>query len=226
VATRRSNKNGSARTTTDHDEIRAWAEERGGQPSVVASTRNSRGPGILRIDFPGFSGEGSLKPLSWDDFFERFDQANLAFLYQDATTSGRRSRFNKFVAREGAAEQDEASRASTRRSSASSRRTGRSSAGTRGGTQSRTAKKNTARKGVSSGRQASSGGRKSSRSSSTATRTARKTSARGKAAGTGSAQGRSARGGSTGTRSKSASARSTGSRGASKKRSASTSRKR
>jgi hypothetical protein len=43
------------RTTTDHDEIRRWAEEHGGQPAVVKGTE------ILRIDFPGGAGEGQLK---------------------------------------------------------------------------------------------------------------------------------------------------------------------
>lgn len=115
MATNRTRSSGSARATTDHDEIREWAEARGGQPSVVRSTRSSKGPGILRIDFPGFSGEESLKTISWDDFFERFDKANLAFLFQDRTAGGRRSRFNKFVARDGASENEEpANRGSSR----------------------------------------------------------------------------------------------------------------
>jgi hypothetical protein len=91
---------GRAKATIDHDEIRNWVESHGGQPSSVAGTRGAKGPGILRIDFPGFSGEGKLKPISWDEFFERFEEANLAFLYQDAAASGRPSRFNKLVGRE------------------------------------------------------------------------------------------------------------------------------
>ena len=35
----------SATKTTDHDEIRKWAEDRGGKPAVVADTAdNGRGP--------------------------------------------------------------------------------------------------------------------------------------------------------------------------------------
>ena len=38
-----------ATTTTDHDEIRRWVEERGGKPSRVKRTGGSDDPGILRI---------------------------------------------------------------------------------------------------------------------------------------------------------------------------------
>jgi hypothetical protein len=85
--------------TIEHDEIRSWVEEHGGHPAVVKGVRG-RGPGILRIDFPGFSGEDSLQEIAWDDFFARFDEAELAFLYQDKTAAGRPSRFNKLVSRE------------------------------------------------------------------------------------------------------------------------------
>ena len=95
---------GGAKATTDHDEIRRWVEAHGGKPAVVKRTARGNQPGILRIDFPGFSGEQSLEPLEWDEWFERFDGANLAFLYQDETGSGRASRFNKLVARESVEE--------------------------------------------------------------------------------------------------------------------------
>src|SRR3954462_9947822 len=90
----------NSRTTTDHEEIRRWAEERGGVPSTVAATEQGGEPGILRIDFPGFSGEGTLEPISWDDFFAKFDESNLAFLYQDQTSGGGESRFFKLVRRD------------------------------------------------------------------------------------------------------------------------------
>jgi hypothetical protein len=93
---------GSAKATIDHEEIRAWAEQHGGRPAAVKSTRRGGTPGILRIDFPGFSGEQSLEEISWDEFFERFEQSQLAFLYQDQTGSGKPSRFNKLVSRDTA----------------------------------------------------------------------------------------------------------------------------
>lgn len=80
--------------------IRRWAEARGGEPSHVIATGKRNDPGILRIDFPGYSGEGSLDEISWDDFFQKFDEKKLAFLYQDKTANGKTSRFFKFVERE------------------------------------------------------------------------------------------------------------------------------
>ena len=91
----------SARSTTNHEEIRRWAEERGGSPACVKAT-HARGVGcLLRIDFPGFSGEESLEPLSWDEFFQIFDDNDLAFLHQ-VSVEGKTSRFNKLVERETA----------------------------------------------------------------------------------------------------------------------------
>jgi hypothetical protein len=90
---------GVARTTTDHDEIRRWVEERGGRPAAVRGTGQEQGPGLLRIDFPGYGDEESLEEISWDDFFEKFDRSRLAFLYQDETSSGGESRFSKLISR-------------------------------------------------------------------------------------------------------------------------------
>lgn len=84
--------------TTDHETIRKWAEQRGGKPAHVKRTGDKGDPGILRIDFPT-GPEQSLETISWDEFFEKFEQANLALLYQDRTESGDISRFNKFVNR-------------------------------------------------------------------------------------------------------------------------------
>lgn len=90
-----------ATTTTDHDTIRKWAEDRGGHPATVSDTADG-GPGILRIDFPGYSGEESLEEISWEDFFAKFDREKLAFLYQEKTDDGQTSRFCKLVDREHA----------------------------------------------------------------------------------------------------------------------------
>jgi len=85
----------SAVTTTDHQDIRKWAEARGGHPAVV---RTKGKGGILRIDFG--EPEESLEEIDWDEFFEIFESNKLAFLYQDKTSDGGESRFNKLVERE------------------------------------------------------------------------------------------------------------------------------
>ncbi|WP_437534631.1 hypothetical protein WME79_10660 [Sorangium sp. So ce726] len=89
----------SSKTTIVHDEIRQWAESRGGRPATVKSTEEGGEPGILRIDFPGYSGEDTLEEISWEDFFDKFEESNLAFVYQEKTADGQPSNFSKLVSR-------------------------------------------------------------------------------------------------------------------------------
>src|SRR5436305_5593880 len=84
----------SAKATVDHDEIRRWVEQRGGYPARVKGTGRGSDPGVLRIDYPGYSGEDTLERIEWDEFFEWFERDKLAFLAQ-----GGKSRFSKFVSR-------------------------------------------------------------------------------------------------------------------------------
>jgi len=88
--------------TTDHEEIQRWAEARGAHPAVVKNTRRKNGGsiGVLRLDFPGYTGEGSLEPISWDQFFDTFEEQQLALVYQDKTAANKPSNFNKLVRRE------------------------------------------------------------------------------------------------------------------------------
>ncbi|HEX7297443.1 MAG TPA: bifunctional DNA primase/polymerase [Solirubrobacteraceae bacterium] len=86
------------RKTTDHDEIRRWVEEHGGKPAMVRGTGDGEA-GVLRIDFPGGAGEDQLEHISWDEWFEKFDRENLAFLYQEQKASGEDSTFFKLVRR-------------------------------------------------------------------------------------------------------------------------------
>jgi hypothetical protein len=87
------------RKTTDHEEIRRWVEEHGGTPARVRGTGSDGDPGVLRIDFPGGAGEDELEPISWDEWFEKFDEENLAFLYQESKADGEDSTFFKLVNR-------------------------------------------------------------------------------------------------------------------------------
>src|SRR5215210_996747 len=90
----------TGKTTTDHEEIRRWAEERGGKPAIVRGTENDGG-GVLRIDFPGGAGTESLEHVSWDEWFRYFEEKKLAFLYQEEKASGEGSTFFKLVRRNG-----------------------------------------------------------------------------------------------------------------------------
>jgi hypothetical protein len=87
-----------SKMTTDHETIRRWVEDRGGKPAAVKSTHKSgQDTGIIRIDFPGYTGKDTLEEISWDEFFQKFDEANLAFVYEDETSTGQKSNFNKLV---------------------------------------------------------------------------------------------------------------------------------
>jgi hypothetical protein len=85
-------------TTTDHDVIRAWAEARGGSPASAAGDQGESDAGLLRIEFRDDSGK--LEDVDWEPFFKTFDDRKLAFVYQENTSSGEISRFNRFVSRE------------------------------------------------------------------------------------------------------------------------------
>ena len=86
-----------AEKVTDHDRIRSWTEERGGEPAAVADTLSGGKKGaLLRIRFQD---EDDLETIAWDEFFEMFEEAQLAALLQDETEDGATSRFVKFVSR-------------------------------------------------------------------------------------------------------------------------------
>jgi hypothetical protein len=95
--------------TTDPKVIQAWVEKRGGVPARVKGT-GDESSGILRIDFiKGDKRDDKLEEITWDEFFEIFESANLAFLYQESTADGKESRFFKLVDRsqtEGNAKDD------------------------------------------------------------------------------------------------------------------------
>src|SRR5688572_9856097 len=128
----------SAKTTTDQEEIRRWVESRNGRPACVRGTGGGNDVGMLRIDFPGFSGEETLQEISWDDFFRAFEENDLAFLYQDRTSDGSESRFFKLVSRSSAEQDDGGSEGggsgnSGRSGSTSGRRGGGGNAASRSG---------------------------------------------------------------------------------------------
>jgi hypothetical protein len=116
-------KSAESKVSTDHDEIRRWAEERGAKPTCVRGTGGGGDIGMLRLDFPGYSGEESLQPISWDEWFDKFDERGLALLHQQTTAGGERSNFNKLVSRETASEIESGHRGSKRSGKSSAKKT-------------------------------------------------------------------------------------------------------
>jgi len=110
----------SSRTLIDHDEIQRWAEERGAKPAAVRNTSGEEDIGIIRLDFPGYSGGDSLEEIEWEEWFEKFDDNNLALVVQEKMANGQKSNFNKLVNRENVEvsseeESDERSASTTER---------------------------------------------------------------------------------------------------------------
>ena len=70
----------SSETTTDHDKIKKWAEDHGGKPAHVRDS-----PAVLRIEFQ--DKEDDLEVISWEDFFESFEENELALLHSTDSNS-------------------------------------------------------------------------------------------------------------------------------------------
>jgi hypothetical protein len=88
-----------SRILTNHEEIRQWAEARGGSPARVKATSGQDDVGMIRIDFPGYSGEQSLEHTSWEAWFEKFEEKELALVVENQPPEGDKARFNKLVSR-------------------------------------------------------------------------------------------------------------------------------
>lgn len=89
----------NARQLTQHDDIRRWAEARQGQPATVRGTGGTERVGILRIRFPDYEGKTDLEAITWEEFFKKFDERQLALLCQESTSDGALSRYWKLVKR-------------------------------------------------------------------------------------------------------------------------------
>src|SRR5688572_22142998 len=76
----RGSSRGSSQVTTEHDEIRRIVESKGGRPACVRGTESGESC-LLRIDYPGGAGEERLEPMDWEEFFQVFDESNLAMAY-------------------------------------------------------------------------------------------------------------------------------------------------
>lgn len=88
-----------SRTTRDHNEIRKWAEARGAEPAEVRGTEQRGEAGILRFEFPNAPNrnDSKLEKITWDEFFQKFDDRGLEMVYQEKTAEGNPSNFNKLV---------------------------------------------------------------------------------------------------------------------------------
>src|SRR5215831_1143032 len=103
-----------SRTLTDHAEIRRWAAGRSARPSTVRRIHRDDNSGMIRLDFPGYSGAETLEEISWEEWFEDFEDRNLALIVQDEVADGERSNFNRLIPRESGESESERSRGAGR----------------------------------------------------------------------------------------------------------------
>lgn len=74
------------KVTTDHEEIRKWAQEYGGCPEIMYEPGTKVAISV-RINFPTkaddiyLSANHATGDISWEEFFREFDRLNLAFEY-------------------------------------------------------------------------------------------------------------------------------------------------
>lgn len=83
---------GESLVTRSHAVIRRWAEERHAVPAAIPGTEHDHRPGVLRFDFPGYTGR-ALEHVTWEEWFEAFDQRRLVMVYQEHMRNGRISNF-------------------------------------------------------------------------------------------------------------------------------------
>lgn len=88
-----------SKTTDNHERIKQWVKHRDGKPALMDGiVPEHRGGEMLRISFMD-GRDGPLHEISWDKFFEIFDDNNLLFLYQEETEDGKKSKFYRFIRR-------------------------------------------------------------------------------------------------------------------------------
>jgi hypothetical protein len=73
--------------------IRHWAEERRAAPATTPGGDAER-PRVLRFNFPGY--DKNLQEISWDAWFNTFDERDLVFIFQEHMKAGNQSNFFKF----------------------------------------------------------------------------------------------------------------------------------
>ncbi len=74
------------KTTSDHREIRKWAENLGGKPAIIYHPIARAEKLGIRIDFPGESHElllGDMRPATWTEFFRIFEEQQLLLSFDE-----------------------------------------------------------------------------------------------------------------------------------------------
>lgn len=81
-------------TTQNYDDIREWILEHKGMPAIKDDVPNSSG--TLTVAF----GDDGNRVITWREFFDRFENDNLAFHYMPDAPKGEGWRSFNFINRE------------------------------------------------------------------------------------------------------------------------------
>ena len=92
---------GKCEKGSNHASIQRWVEQRGGCPATITDTSETgEESGVLRVEFPGHgAARDGIRHIDWNEFFDKFEHENLAFLHQNQTEDGQTSRFCKLMQR-------------------------------------------------------------------------------------------------------------------------------
>jgi uncharacterized lipoprotein len=74
------------KTTRNHGEIRRWAENLGGKPTIIDHPVARADKLGIRIDFPGETHDvlmSETRPATWEAFFQIFEDQNLLLTYDE-----------------------------------------------------------------------------------------------------------------------------------------------
>ena len=69
--------------TRDHEQIRAWAVRHSAVPAEIQGTADGTPAKLDFLLVGGLSGSLALNPISWEDFFARFDLFGLSMAWDD-----------------------------------------------------------------------------------------------------------------------------------------------
>ena len=73
--------------TTDHHEIRHWAEANGAVPTEILPQIVDSVPTQIRLVLKGSAGQDATRrTITWEEFFAKFDQLGLALVYDGDST--------------------------------------------------------------------------------------------------------------------------------------------
>lgn len=86
------------KVTYDHKLIQDWVESRKGKPAKMKDEEIEEPVDELKVKFPN-ERTRNITLISWEEFFNEFDQEHLAFQFREKTPEGDESKFYKVIYR-------------------------------------------------------------------------------------------------------------------------------